>query len=54
MADEIDRILNDENWKRQLIDGEKVRLAFFSEQNVQGQLENIVKKIDSIAKKEKK
>ena len=54
VADEIDRILNDENWKRQLIDGEKVRLAFFSEQNVQGQLENIVKKIDSIAKKEKK
>ena len=32
VADEIDRILNDENWKRQLIDGEKVRLAFFSEQ----------------------
>ena len=54
VADEIDRILNNENWKRQLIDGEKVRLAFFSEKSVQGQLEQIVKKIDSIAKKEKK
>lgn len=54
VAAEIERIINDESWKRQLIDGEKARLGFFSEQSVHEQLEHIVKRIDSIAKKEKK
>ena len=50
---EIEKVVTDEDWKKQLIAREKERLTFFSEQNVQDKLKNIVKIIDSM-KREKK